>query len=210
MRFSLFLFLISLLFLTSCKKKELTFTLKGTITDGTYGGGLANATVKLYEIPAGSASPSEFLGSAELGSDGKYSFTFKRNVSEAYYLKIEKTNYFTAEETISFSAFSTESDLEKNYSLKAKGWIRLSIQNTGTTEISDLFQFTVLEGLLNCSSCAPSGEQKLYGAIDTSFVFLNNGDQNFKLVFSATGQSILETREAITPAFDTTEMVFTY
>ena len=66
---------------TGCKKGQAEFTLKGILTDNTFGQPLSGATVKLYQVPVASTQLIE-IGSASVGTDGSYSFTFPREKME--------------------------------------------------------------------------------------------------------------------------------
>ena len=52
-----YIFILSLVIvtITSCKKKEVHFVIKGTITDNSFNTPLTNVTAYLFKIPAGTS-----------------------------------------------------------------------------------------------------------------------------------------------------------
>ena len=105
----LFYLLIILCFL-SCKKKDGNFTLTGTITDDSFGVGLSDASISLYQV-SGSNSNQILISTISTDVNGNYKFVFKREMMEKYILKITKTNYYDFDETIYFSSLSLEKSL---------------------------------------------------------------------------------------------------
>ena len=85
--------LVIILLSPSCKKGQADFVLKGTVTDLTFNQNLSGATIKLYQVPVGTAQQ-KLIGISTLEADGSYSFTFPRDKMEKYVIIINKTNYF--------------------------------------------------------------------------------------------------------------------
>ena len=80
-----YILLSFILVLFSCKKGTGNFTIKGIITDNSFNKGLDGATASLYQVTS-SNSNKVFISSTTVGSDGSYSFVFKRDKVEKYIL----------------------------------------------------------------------------------------------------------------------------
>jgi hypothetical protein len=209
---SLFL-LISILILSltiGCKKKELEFSIEGIVTDQTFQTGLAGAQITIQEIPPGATTVSTTVGSAILGSDGKYSFTFSRKIAEGYRITITKPNYFTFDQTIPFSEFSTEKPITKNFETKAQAWVKVRVVNLPPASQTDGIEYVRLQGKANCPTCFPQGNQLLFGLIDSTNYYVNDGNSPFELYYFVTGTSNQGSKLVTTTAFDTTEIVLDF
>jgi hypothetical protein len=204
--------IISLLLIGSilfaCKKGKADFTLKGKITDNTFGIGHAGATAILYEKEVGSNNIKQ-IGSAIIGNDGTYSFTFTRNKAESYTLLVTKNNYFDIEETILFSSLSIKDDNIRDYSTTAKAWVNLRFINQDP-ESNDQLRYMKQEGKKNCSECCTDGDQYLYGAVDTNIYCINNGNTNYSYYYWVLGTSVHGSNAVNTIPFDTTELLLFY
>ena len=203
----LFYLLIILCFL-SCKKKDGNFTLTGTITDDSFGVGLSDSSISLYQV-SGSNSNQILISTISTDVNGNYKFVFKREMMEKYILKITKTNYYDFDETIYFSSLSLENDNVRNYSTTAKSWVRLKFLNLAPVN-SDELDFTKQIGKSSGLGCAPLTEQHLIGAIDTSIVYINDGNKTFSYNYSVFGTSIMGNKSVVTVPFDTTEIYLEY
>lgn len=212
-KYTPFFLLISILifsFATGCKKKELEFTIEGTVTDQTFQTGLAGAQITIQEIPPGATSASTTVGSATLGTDGKYSFTFSRKIAESYRVTVTKPNYFTIDQTIPFSEFSTEKPITKNFETKAQAWVRVRVVNLPPAAQTDGIEYVRLQGKANCPTCFPQGNQLLYGLVDSTNYYVNDGNSPFELYYFVTGTTIQGSKLVTTTAFDTTEIVIDF
>ncbi len=205
---------IALLFLIftlifSCKKNNLEFTLNGTISDATFSGGLTGATITLTQVPIGGSTP-KVIGTATLGSDGGYSFTFAREKVEKYVLTVDKANYFSINENISFSDFSTESALVRNYSTTAKAWVKLVFTNVAPATIGDGLTFNKQEGKVGCSECCPLETHTLVGIVDTTFYCVNDANTTYSYFFNVINTTTQGIESIVTTAFDTVTITKTY
>ncbi len=197
-----------ILVLFSCKKGTGNFTIKGVITDNSFNKGLDGASASLYQVTS-SNSNKVLISSTALGSDGSYSFVFKRDKIEKYILTVSKNNYFDLEETIPFASLSLSEDNIKNYSTTAKAWVRLKFFNNSPA-VSDQLDFTKQQGKSPCSTCAPTSQQTFLGAIDTSLVYVNDGNTTFSYLYSVFGTANQGIKSAVTVPFDTTEIYLLY
>ncbi len=193
----------------SCKKDNIDFTLKGTISNSTFGGGLDGATVTLTQIPIGGSTP-KIVGSSTLGSDGTYSFTFPREKVEKYILTVDKTNYFSINQDISFSDFSTESALERSYSTTAKSWVKLVFTNVAPATIGDGLTFNKQEGKVGCSECCPQETHTLVGIVDTIFYCVNDANTTYSYFYNIVNTTNQGIESITTIPFDTVTITKTY
>lgn len=203
------LFVFSGLFLiSSCKKGKADFTLKGTITDVTFNAGLSGASVKLYATSAGSLASNQ-IASTTLDTEGNFNFTFPRDKVETYYLDIQKDNYFDIYEVIPFSDLSIEDDNVRNYTTTAKGWVKFHIDNSGG-QPSDVLEYVREEGKINCTECCPGGYQYFYGAIDTTFYCVNDGNSVYSGYYWVQGGGNSGPVWVVTTPFDTVSVNISY
>ena len=199
---------ICTILLTGCNKGKTEFTLKGVLTDSTFGQTLSGANVKLYEIEAGTLT-STLIGQSTTDASGSYSFTFARNQAESYTLVAEKGNYFAIDETIFFSDMSIEQDNIRNYSTTAKAWVKLRFKNEAPAEATDLLSYQKQSGKSDCPECHPDTEQYLTGIVDTVINCTTDGNTTFSYLYNVIGGSQgVKTVNAV--ALDTTEITLNY
>ncbi|MDG1333527.1 MAG: carboxypeptidase-like regulatory domain-containing protein [Crocinitomicaceae bacterium] len=200
---------LSLFLITACKKGPAEFVLKGTITDATFNASLTNATVKLYATGAGSSVTNE-IASTTLDSEGNYQFTFEREKVETYYLEVVKENYFDLYETIPFSDLTIEDDNVYDFSTTAKGWVRFNISHPGGVP-GDVLEYIREEGKIDCAECCPGGYRYFYGAVDSTFYCVNDGNAAYSGYYWATGSSGGSGPVWVqTPPFDTVDIYISY
>jgi hypothetical protein len=209
MRIIILIFLLCLTFF-SCKKKELTFQFKGTVSDLTFNKGLEGAVLTLEEVAANGSSNSTQIINTTIGADGAFDFTFKRNSAIKYKLKITKKDYFTISEDIPFSDFSTESPLVKNYSSYGKSWVKLRFVNQAPFLSSDLFRFVKQEGKEGCEECCPIYEREFLGIVDTTIYCINDGNTVYSYYYWSQNPNAAGLESITTIAFDTVEIVKYY
>jgi hypothetical protein len=203
-----FISIVFILLLVSCHKNSGNFIIKGTINDSTLGIGLEGATVSIYQVPAGKETP-ELIQTITLGSDGAYSFEFKREKMDKYIIKTNKKNYFDLEETIYFSSLTLDEDNLRDYATTAKSWVRLRFFNTNPLTTDQLI-FTKQQGKTLCAECCNSGDVYLNGAVDTSIYCINNGNATYSYFYEVLGTSNQGIKSVTTNAFDTTEIYLNY
>lgn len=206
MRFLVFILAISMLGLSACKKGKADFTIKGTISDATFGTTLSGAELKLYEIEAGGAS-STLISQSTVGSDGSYSFTFPRNASESYLLTIRKNNYFDRDMVIPFSDLTIENDNVRNYSSTARSWARLRFI---TSDPTAQLKYVKQQGKTDCASCCDNSENFLNGVQDATIICPNDGNTVYSYHYWLLGTAISGEKNATTTAFDTVDIILNY
>ena len=198
-----------LLTTVGCKKGKADFTLKGVLTDSTFGQPLSNASVYLYEIEAGNTT-SKLLGQLTTGSDGSYSFTFPRNQAESYNIVSDKSNYFPIDEVVYFSDMTIDEDNVRNFSTTAKAWVKLHFTNQSPAAVTDVLHILKQTGKSGCSECLTSDDINITGIVDTVISCVNDGNASFSYLFNVIGQANSGLKSATTNAFDTTVINLNY
>lgn len=201
----LFLFFL-VLSSVSCKKGKADITLRGTITDSTFGTSHSGASIKLYENIAGGAG-TNLLGNSTVASDGSYSFTFPRNNAESYTLLVEKNLYFDVNELVYLSELTIEEDNIQNFSTTAKSWVNLHFVSSNNFSV----QYTKQNGKQGCEECCTTETQTLPGNLDTMIYCINDGNTSYSYNYSILGSGgVNGNKTAVTSAFDTTEILLNY
>lgn len=205
------IFFIGVLFLalTACKKKDLEFKMSGIVTDATFGQPLNDASVILYQKPAGGGTL-KIVGSTSLDATGKFQFTFKREQAEKFFISITKSKYFDVYEPISYDLFSTETDLVKNYSTTAMSWVKLRFKNIDQTDVSDILKWTKQAGKSNCPTCSDNDQHVILGIVDTTFKYISDGNTTFSYLYNASNPTINGIKEVTTVPFDTVSILLEY
>jgi hypothetical protein len=203
------IYLIALLIsFVSCEKGQADFVLRGTLTDITLNVPHQNALVEIYKVPVGSSVTTK-IGELVTGSDGKYTFTFKRDKTEKYVLKIQKEGYFDLEKNVYFSELSIESDNIRNYSTTAKSWVKLRFINQNPSSQDHLIFIKQL-GKEDCLDCCSAAEQNFYGALDTTIYCINDAFTTYSYYYWIAGSQNQGLKSATTGFSDTTEILLTY
>ena len=86
----------------SCKKKKGVYILEGTIKDGTFVQNIANQTLQVKVLKAGSASYVSY-STVTTDSDGKYHVEIERDLLDKIRIEGTKNLYFPISFTVSIS-----------------------------------------------------------------------------------------------------------
>ncbi|MEY3238167.1 MAG: hypothetical protein RI883_2268 [Bacteroidota bacterium] len=200
--------LVIILLSVSCKKGKADFVLKGTVSDLTFNQNLSGATIKLYQVPVGTTQK-QLLSTSTIESDGAYSFTFPRDKMEKYVVSINKTNYFEITEDVYFSSLTTSEDNVRDFSTKAKAWVKLTFFNSNPLP-SDQLKYIKQTGKEGCAECCSDAEQILFGTVNTSIYCINDANTDYSYYYWLLGTSNQGLKSAYTNAFDTVEISLTY
>lgn len=203
-----FFYLLLLICSLSCSKKTSKFTIIGSIRDSSLDEYLSNATVSIYKKIQGNSFET-IIGTTSTNSQGHYCFTFDRDKSEKYILKISKDNYFNNEEIILFSSLTIEGENIRNYSISAKSWVKLHFKNIDPKP-EDQLRYMKQEGKVSCDECCPIDYQYIYGSADTSIYCINDGNTNFSYIYAVIGTLNQAIKSIKTIPFDTTEIYLEY
>lgn len=206
MRTALFILLALTLF--QCKKDE-EFQLEGTITDKSFNSTLEGAKVELYVLQVGVINKYDLLETMTTGSDGKYSFKFKRNKVERYKLIITKDNYFQLTKEFANDDLSLKDVNTYSFDITAKAWVKLSFNNV---DFQQPLTFTKQKGKVDCEECCPGTEQTLpnNGNSDTIIYCINDGNFDYSIFYKVGGSTVSDIKSVNTTAFDTTEIKIIY
>lgn len=114
----LVLMLFVVFIFVGCNKvADLVFIIEGEIFDKSFNQKLQNGTVKLYRVPA--ATTQEILIAEQNVSNGNYSITFPRDMSERYVLRFSKDNYFDEVHEVYFSQLEVGKAYKLNFTAEA-------------------------------------------------------------------------------------------
>lgn len=189
----------------SCKKKNLKYTIKGTITDSSFNAPLSGAKVTIYVTTTSNNTP---VQKAALTTDasGNYSYELDRDKLQNVIISVDKENYFTESSTTTLDNLSLEDDNTFNYNVYAKSWVRLHFVSDGTKTIKYYKQV----GKTGCLECCTSGEVQLNNVTDQSVYCINNGNASYQIFYDVQGTSNNGTLSVTTLPFDTTELLISY
>lgn len=206
MKLSTLFIILGLVIISACNKGKADFTLKGTISDSTFGTALQGGTIQLYEIEVGTLITT-LIGESTIGTDGSYSFTFPRNTVESYTLSIRKENYFDQDKSIPFSDLTLEEDNIMDYSTAAMAWARLKFNTSDP--IAEMHYVKQL-GKQGCATCCTTDEQVLNGVQDYEIICPNDGNTAYSYNYWIIGTSGTNNKSATTNAFDTVTITLNY
>ena len=188
--------------LGACKKKKITYTVEGIVTDASYSQPLSGATVQLYGTPAGSSTPSQLIGTVTTGSDGKYSFTFDRDKIEQYAIIVSKNQYFEITNSFTAESLSSTETNTRNISTTAKSWVKLRFVNL-MPDAADELKYIRQTGKSGCAECCYGGDQFLYGAVDTAIYCINDGNTTYSYYYWVLNTQNNGPKSIVTQPFDT-------
>lgn len=201
-------FIFLLIFLFSCKKKEITYDIKGIITDNTFNVPLENAEVNLYQVVAGTQQKI-LISSMTTSSDGSYAFSAKKEKAESFYVEVIKPNYFSNSSLESISNLSTEKDNIINIETTAKSWVNLHFYHPTNNNVNQIL-VTKQKGKQDCDECCSKEEFSLSGIIDTNIYCINDGNTEYSYLYKLVGTSTVEIKSIVTQPFDTVELFLQY
>jgi hypothetical protein len=201
----LFFGALLLVFNFSCKKKNLKYVLKGTVTDSSFNAPLSGAKVIIYVTTTANNTP---VQKVELTTDasGNYSYELEREKLQNVIISVEKDNYFSEGSTTTLDNLSLDDDNTFNYSVYAKSWVRLHFLSDGTKTIKYYKQ----AGKSGCAECCASGEVQLNNVTDQSVYCINNGNTQYQIFYDVQGTSNNGTLSVNTVPFDTTDILIAY
>lgn len=213
MRNKLFIFIAACMGLTlfvtlGCKKEKGVFTIKGTISDATFGVKMANETLLVSIQNAGASVFAEY-GSVVTDANGQYSIDLERGEYDKIKFTLNKENYFQLEYVIPVSVLTLNETHVVNQSTTAKAWARLIfIHQSG--DPNAVLEYTKNDGKQDCFECCPKTTQSLSGYVYDTVYCINDGNTNYSYTYTVVGTPTLGTKTCYTPVFDTGEVVLNY
>ena len=199
-RFAIFAFIGLSLIFSGCKKKDLTYTVSGTIHDVTFNNSLEGAQVKIYS--SGSADDN-FSTTITTGADGTYSYTFPRRNYTDITIEVSKGNYFGSKKTFILDDLSVNEGNTFNFDLETKAWVKLHFLADGVKDV----KFGRIEGYGGCDECCDGTEQVITDCTDYEYLCLNKGNKVYKIYYSVIGSSENGIVEVTTVPFEYTELL---
>jgi hypothetical protein len=189
----------------SCKKKDLKYVIKGTITDLSYSSPLAGAKVTIsVTTTSGSALVQKTVITTD--ASGSYSYELDREKLLNVVISVEKDNYFGDSRTTTLDNLSLEDDNTINFGIYAKSWARLHFVSDGTKTIKYFKQ----TGKSGCAECCPGSEVQLSNITDHSVYCINNGNTTYGIFYDVQGTTNNGILSVTTVPFDTTEILISY
>lgn len=202
--------IVLLLTFSSCNRKELSFTISGSLTDDTFGQKLTEGNLELYIFKAGSSFPM-LTEETTPDTDGAYSFEIDREKAEKFEIRFSAGNrYFPKTVNIPFSDLEVNSVNTYNISTTAMSWAKFIIKNQAPSSPNDELKFLKQGGKTNCDGCCDDGYSFYYGGIDTIIYCLNDGNKYFPFSYWINGTEQVGQFDLYTSAFDTTSYEFIY
>ncbi|MEN9699641.1 MAG: hypothetical protein RLZZ301_839 [Bacteroidota bacterium] len=195
-------FLVAFILMSACHKGTGNFVITGKVNDNTFQQGLVGATISCYKVPIGTADEL-FVASQNIAADGSYSFSVPREKMERYILKVSKANYFPIVKDIYYSQLSITTTNIFDLSTHAMAWAKIHLYNQNPSPL-DQFRYIKQEGLAACNDCCPTTQQDFYGALDTTFYCINNGNTVYSIYYWELGTNNNGLKSTSTTAFDTT------
>lgn len=196
----LFIALGTLMFaFNACKKKTVTYEIKGTANDISSSVPLSGATVTLTLVSTSNNALNKVL-TTTTAADGSYSFSFDRDKYSQMTLKMTKNLYFEKSYDFTLDDLKVDEANVYNFDVNSMSWVKLHITGDGSKTI----RYIQTYGLTGCSECCPSGDQFLYNIDSLDLYFLNKGNTQFGVYFSVIGTSITGQEIVNTTPLDTT------
>ncbi|MDB9806117.1 hypothetical protein N8328_05070 [Crocinitomicaceae bacterium] len=192
----------------SCKKKKGVYILEGTIKDGTFVQNIANQTLQVKVLKAGSASYVSY-STVTTDSDGKYHVEIERDLLDKIRIEGTKNLYFPISFTVSISDLTVGNVYTIDFTTTAKSWVNLIFHNVNGDSSTEL-KYIKTAGKQGCTECCPTTYQSLYGLVNDTITCINDGNGYYGYNYEIVGTNVLDTRTVQTPAFETAEIILNY
>lgn len=212
---STLLFIALLTAFASCRKAEdISFTIRGVVTDSRNGAGLAGVKVTIDEkVVEGGSLSGAFTQAAEAisASDGSYELTFPRRNALEYRVDFEKAQYFTVRENLNPDLLSPDADFDLPAVIIPEAHLQMHFYNANPHSDDDLFRFRKLNALFECLCCNNDWIDLEGMDADTTLTCKLHGDHLLTytyLVFKEEDVTVVDS--IYCPAFHTTELNIGY
>ncbi len=205
-RLALFIFVIFAF--QSCKKKTLTYVIKGTVSDQFTEGTISNIKIDLFQkiyINNTLSDNYKFIGSTVTDSEGRYSFEIARDRIYEIKLELFNDNYYEKKSVYSSSKLTTANENIFDEKLESKSWIKFFIKNNSNDPEWQLniHKTNFKEG---CIDCCGNGGQSFKGLVDTVFKCPTVGGQEVIIDYGKVGSQNQYTIRVTCEPFDTTNV----
>lgn len=189
----------------ACKKKDLKYTIKGTIHDSSFNTSLSGAKVSIAISTTSNPTAVEKVALITDAS-GNYSYELDREKIQSVTITVTKDNYFSESTTTTLDNLSLDNDNTFNYDLYAKSWAKLHFVSDGTK----IIKYYKTAGKNGCAECCATGEIQLDNITESSFYCINNGNTTYQIFYDVQGTTNNGTLSVTTVPFDTTEILISY
>lgn len=202
MKYFTFILLTVLALSTSCKKKDLSFVLKGNITAINTGANVKGVTVKIFTDKVGNSNL-QLAAEVKTDASGNYEIALDRSRFENLTIQISKDNYFTQRDLYIFDKLSTANDNVFNYKISPKSWTKFIFKNNPPANPTDELKIQKVSGKTDCEDCCENGFYFYNGVVDTTVICANDGDTYMKFYYWVNGNVQSGLDSVYNVAFDT-------
>lgn len=209
MKHFIFILIAVLAFSTSCKKKDLSFVLKGNITALNTGANVKGVSVKIFADKVGS-STLKLVDEVKTDASGNFEISIDRSRFENLTIQLSKDKYFTQRNSYLFDKLSTANDNVFNYKISPKSWTKFVFKNIPPANPSDELKVQKVSGKTDCEDCCENGFYFYNGLVDTTVICPNDGDTYMKFYYWVNGDVQHGIDSVYNLAFDTVTYELTY
>ncbi len=167
-------FLLIVLFISSCKKKEEEYILIGTVINPELNHPVGQAFITLWGTKVSSGvvqNQLEKLGSTYSSADGKFEFRFKKELYSNIKLTLIKENYFEQEHNINPQNLNPGKEYSIQVAMHITSWLKTIIKNVSPQYTSDQLYYRLSLPYQGCNSCCPVQPLTFNGiATDTTWI----------------------------------------
>lgn len=169
----LYIILIFILLLASCKKEPRTILINGSVTDKYTLEAVSGAKVLLQAngiVDGVYSSSFATLESKITDSQGNFSFEIKESSYDSYRFKIEKNGYYDEMTVYGSNSFSAK-DINLDFKIMSKAFVRLQFKNVNPCDENDKMVFFLQNNPINELYGGYTDARVLHGVnVDTSFL----------------------------------------
>ncbi len=161
------LFLLLLLVLFACKKKEENYTIAGTIVNPEINAPVASAKISLWGTKISSGvvqNQQEKIGETYSALNGSFEFRFDKQVYSTLKLIVQHHSHFNAEKTINPNDLSPNKPYSIQVNLHAVSWLKTTIKNVGAQNHQDKLVYRLGLPYDDCTDCC-SEQQRIFTGI---------------------------------------------
>ncbi|MCC5923477.1 MAG: hypothetical protein JJT77_06810 [Crocinitomicaceae bacterium] len=188
--------------LISCRRNELSFTFKGTVTDLTFQNAAQNVNVKLFKFAAGSTF-GIIAGETQTDANGNYTIQVSRNPTEKFVLEISSNNYFVENLTIPFSDLKPNEDNVFDMGIHANSWLKFVFKNQNNPAPTDELKILKQGGKSGCPDCCNYNFAFFNGIVDTTFTCVSRAKDSVTIFHWVNGNEQFSEQEFLLQPFDT-------
>ncbi|MBX7051541.1 MAG: hypothetical protein K1X54_05865 [Flavobacteriales bacterium] len=204
----------AILFMPSCKKENTDYRIGGVVYSANNKNKLSGVQVAVKkQVVASGTFTNSFTTAASMttANDGGFSLTWPRENFAALQLVCSKDQYITVERDLAVTDFTTDNFIMTDVMLHPESFIRVHINNSGTSQPDDFFRYKLINAEFDCN-CCDNGWKEFHGSIDTSYECRLYGDTWIKYMrqIVTTDLDTVINDSIWCPAFSTVDLDFEY